>query len=342
MVKKALACTLTLSLLLPSFSCANPQQGQRKSTQFTTRPEIRAFIQDLVSHQGFDSEKLTRLFAKVKRQDKALEAIARPAETKPWYQYRTIFITPERITRGIQFWNDNEAVIQRAVQRYGVSAQILVAIIGVESFYGRRMGNFPIFDTLTTLGFDYPPRARFFRNELKQWLILARDESLDIFTLKGSYAGAMGQGQFIPSSYRQYAVDFDHDGKRDLWTSNADAIASVANYFQRHGWKSGAAVAIRANTQGTAYKNLLGRGMKPNILASSLKTHGITPADDQLVNDQSAFFEFEAAEGQEYWLGFNNFYVITRYNHSPLYAMAVYQLSQEIKMRRDNLTAQTP
>lgn len=341
-MKKAFACSLTLSLLLPYLSYANSQQGERTTHPFTARPEVQALIQDLVSHQGFDSEELTQLFAKVKRQNKVLEAISRPAETKPWYEYRAIFLTPERITRGIQFWNDNEAVIQRAVERYGVSAEIIVAIIGVESLYGRRMGNFPVFDTLATLGFDYPPRARFFRNELKQWLILARDESLDVFAPKGSYAGAMGQGQFIPSSYRHYAVDFDNDGKRDLWTSNADAIASVANYFQRHGWQSGAVVALPVKTQGTAYRKLLGRGMKPNIQADLLAAHGITPTQDQLVNDQSAFFEFEAENGQEHWLGFNNFYVITRYNRSPLYAMAVYQLSQEIKKKRDRVAAQNP
>ena len=186
-------------------------------------------------------------------------------------------------------------------------------------------------DALATLAFDYPPRSQFFTGELEQYLILAREEDIDILTTTGSYAGAMGYGQFIPSSYRHYAVDFDEDGKRDLWTSKADIIGSVANYFEEHGWTAGAPVAVLADVQGDDYQTVLEIGYKPNTVLDAMRHDGITPRTplpDELL---AALIAFEQENGPEYWLGFNNFYAITRYNHSPLYAMAVYQLSEEIR-----------
>ena len=336
MVKKVITCLWVIIFLIPTVSPASAHEEQPQTNDFLSRPEVQAFIKDLVSHQGFDEHGLTRMFAKVKRRNDVLEAISRPAETKPWHEYRAIFITSKRIAGGVQFWDSNEGILQRAEETYGVPAEIIVAIIGVESFYGRRTGIYPVLDTLTTLGFDYPPRAKFFRSELKHLLLLARDESLEISTAKGSYAGAMGQGQFIPSSYRHYAVDFDNDGKRDLWSSNADAIGSVANYFKRHGWQLGSQVALPANKRGTSYKKLLGRGMKPNIQPTALASHGVSPAYGRLGADEVAFFEFDTEQAKEHWIGFNNFYVITRYNISPLYALAVYQLSEEIKQAREH------
>lgn len=304
------------------------------SSDYTTRPEIRDFIKGLVKNHGFNQSSLAALFANVERQDRVLEAIARPAEAKPWHQYRDIFITPKRIAGGVQFWDENNTVLRQAEHVYGIPTKIIVAIIGVETFYGRRMGKYPVLDTLTTLGFDYPPRSSFFRSELKHFLLLSREESLDLSTIKGSYAGAMGQGQFIPSSFRRFAIDFDADGKRDLWHNNADAIGSVANYFNRHGWQPGAQVTLPARTTGNTYKKLLGKGMKPSISPATLSSHGISPEQGKLGNHKTAFFEFELQTGNQYWIGLHNFYVITRYNHSPLYAMAVYQLSQEIAAAR--------
>ena len=321
---------LFLNLFLFALCPAIAAHNTTAQGNYNDRAEVRALIDDLVSNHGFDKTKLTRLFAQVRRQQKALDAIARPAEAKPWHEYRPIFITPVRIAGGVRFWNENEALLERAEQTYGVHASIIVAIIGVETFYGSRMGTYPVFHTLTTLGFDYPPRAAFFRRELRHFLLLAREESLDLHTIKGSYAGAMGQGQFIPSSFRHYAIDFDGDGKRDLWNSNADAIGSVANYFQRHGWKSNSQVTVPATIDGSAHKKLLGRGMKPSITPATLKSHGVKPKYGNVVNGDVAFFELDATEGKQHWIGFDNFYVITRYNRSPLYAMAVYQLSRKI------------
>jgi membrane-bound lytic murein transglycosylase B len=315
-------------------------QGRATTSNYPSRPEVQTFMEELVKTHGFDKGELTSLFTHVKRQHSALDAIARPAEGKPWYQYRPIFITEQRIDDGVQFWDENQALLEKAEEIYGVSAKIIVAILGVETFYGRRMGNYPVFDTLTTLGFDYPPRSSFFRKELKHFLLMAREEALDLSTITGSYAGAMGQGQFIPSSFREYAVDFDADGKRDLWYNNADAIGSVANYFKRHGWEPGLEVALPAQISGTAYRNLLGKGLKPSITPDSLKAHGIGAENGESDTSKVAFLEFELHEGKQYWIGFNNFYVITRYNRSPLYAMAVYQLSQEIAKARERAMAE--
>lgn len=298
---------------------------------YAQRPEVRRFMDRMAAEHAFDRAYLERLFAGAQRQDRVLEAIARPAEAKPWFEYREIFLTPERVDKGVAFWRENGPILRKAEQTYGVPAQILVAIIGVETLYGRRMGRYPVLDSLTTLGFDYPPRAKFFRSELEHLLLLAREESLDAGELKGSYAGAMGRGQFIPSSYRHYAVDFDGDGVRDLWHSNADAIGSVANYFKSHGWRTGAPVALPASVQGRAYRTLVEKGIKPSIQPVALGEHGVTVQGGRLDGERVALMEFELKDGKQYWIGWNNFYVITRYNHSPLYAMAVYQLSDRIK-----------
>jgi membrane-bound lytic murein transglycosylase B len=315
-----LACIGSLTAL-PSYA----------DDSYAQRSEVRRFMDELAAEHAFDRAYLERLFAGVQRQSRVLEAIARPAEGKPWFEYRKIFLTPERIDKGVAFWRENTPILQKAEQIYGVPAQIIVAIIGVETLYGRHMGRYPVLDSLTTLSFDYPPRARFFRSELEQLLLLAREESLDAVTLKGSYAGAMGRAQFIPSSYRRFAVDFDDDGVRDLWNSNADAIGSVANYFRRHGWSAGERVALPARVTGRAYRALVAKGIKPSIKPVVLGAHGVTPQRGQLDGAEVALMEFELEDAKQYWIGLNNFYVITRYNHSPLYAMAAYQLSARIK-----------
>lgn len=324
-----------LCLMAPILSllagCALAADRESEAGVYSGQPQVRAFIQDMVKRHQFDEAALEAMFAQVRRQDRILEVIQRPAEGKPWYEYRPIFLTRSRIDKGVQFWNAHAQTLARAEQVYGVPSEYVTAIIGVETYYGRRTGGFKVLDALTTLGFDYPKRARFFKSELEQYLLLTREESLDPQQLEGSYAGAMGLGQFISSSYRNYAVDFDEDGKRDLWQSTDDAIGSVANYFKRHGWSRGETVSTPAQLQGKGFERFLGDGYKPAHSLASLSSAGVTPDGPVTLADKAALLEYEGEDFKEYWLGFNNFYVITRYNHSPLYAMAVHQLAQEIK-----------
>jgi membrane-bound lytic murein transglycosylase B len=300
------------------------------STGYEAREDVRVFIDDLSRREGFDPADLSRLFATVERQDGILKAIARPAEAKPWYEYREIFLTPSRIEGGARFYAEHRESLERASKEYGVDPEVIVAIIGVETLYGTRTGKQRVLDALTTLGFDYEPRKMFFRKELEEFLLLSREESMDPPMVKGSYAGAMGIGQFIPSSYRAYAVDFDGDGKRDLWNPD-DAIGSVANYFSRHGWRNGETVTVPASVTGVGHRKLVEKGTKPAIPSESLKKAGVVVEGVDLNGHKVALLEYESSgDEKEFWVGFHNFYVITRYNRSQLYAMAVHQLSEEI------------
>ncbi|MDH5484297.1 MAG: lytic murein transglycosylase B [Gammaproteobacteria bacterium] len=321
---------LTLCLLFPSVVLAN----------YTQRDDVKHFIGEMVKKHGFDQATLTYWMKDIEQQTTALAAIARPAEaTKPWKDYRPIFITSKRINQGVKFWQEHADVLARAEQHYGVPAEIIVAIIGVETFYGRRSGNYPVLDALATLGFDYPienttaerrdRRERFFRKELEEYLLMSREEKIDPRELKGSYAGAMGMPQFISSSFRAYAVDFDGDGKRDLWRSSADAIGSVANYFKRHGWQKQQPIISRASVK-KQLDNIGNKKVEPHKSIASYKKMGVSSADSFSNDTLAALIKLDGADGHEYWLGLNNFYVITRYNHSALYAMAVYQLSQAL------------
>lgn len=306
------------------------------------REDVKTFIQEMVSKHQFDAKKLTTLFANVKLKQKIIDAISRPAEGKPWFEYRPIFVTKTRIDEGVKFWNENEATLLAAEEKYGVPPEIIVAIIGVETRYGRHKGGYRVMDSLSTLAFAYPERGEFFRSELEQYLLLAREEKLNPMDIKGSYAGAMGKSQFISSSYRNYAVDFDGDGKRDLWNNNADAIGSVANYFKRHKWQPGGAVAAPAIVGSNHIQLLVKEGYKPHSTVSELRQRGVTAKSKVDPEALGALIELKQAAGHEYWLGLNNFYVITRYNHSPLYAMAVHQLGQAIIAKRGNaLSAKT-
>jgi len=299
------------------------------------RPEVRAFIQGLSTRHHFAPASLERLFRQVDIQGKVLESISRPAEAKPWRDYRKIFLTEARIQAGVNFWNAHEAALERASSRYGVAPEMIVAILGVETTYGERTGNYRVIDALATLAFDYPRRADFFRKELEHFLLLCREEGMDPLVPKGSYAGAMGFPQFMPSSYRRYAADLERDGKRDIWSNPDDAIASVANYFAANGWQSGGAVAYPARVDGTPPPALLGKNLKPRHSLADLRRHGIAtagaaPTGTPLVN----LLALDGEAGPEYWLTLHNFLVITRYNHSPLYAMAAYQLGREVMARR--------
>lgn len=299
------------------------------AANYSKREDVQKFINEMVKKHGFDQRMLSHWMADVDQQTTALEAIARPAEAKPWKDYRPIFITSRRVEQGVEFWKKHQDVLARAERHYGVPAEIIVAIIGVETFYGKRSGNYPVLDALTTLGFDYPPRGDFFRRELEQFLLMSREEQKDPRKLKGSYAGAMGMPQFISSSFRAYAVDFDGDGHRDLWSNTADAIGSVANYFSRHGWEPGKPVVTRASVV-RPRDGLGSKKMKPHRTVADYKRLGVSPMKPFEDDAKATLIKLDGSDGHEYWLGLNNFYVITRYNHSPLYAMAVYQLSQAV------------
>jgi membrane-bound lytic murein transglycosylase B len=316
--------SLIASLFVATPGCAGDFQDNR---------DVQTFIGEMVKRHGFQREQLVALFDQAKKRNDILEAIARPAEkTKPWHEYRQIFLTPERIDGGVEFWKDNAAILQRAATHFGVDPAVVVAIIGVETRYGRNTGSYRVIDALTTLAFAYPPRSKFFRGELEQFLILTREEDVKVDEVKGSYAGAMGYGQFIPSSYRNYAVDFSGDGKRNLWNDLDDIIGSVANYFHRHGWKPGQPVSARVTTGAPLDHFELSDDLAPGkITAGEYAAKGVTTTPKLPTDLPVALLELEQANGPEYWLTGNNFYVITRYNRSPLYAMAVYQLSEAIR-----------
>jgi membrane-bound lytic murein transglycosylase B len=257
------------------------------------------------------------------------------AKPPSWSRYRANFVNPWRIDRGVSFWNENEAALTRARQVYGVPEEVIVAIIGVETRYGTYPLSHPVLDTLATLAFDYPRRAEFFRGELEQYLLLMREEGKDPLAIRGSFAGAMGIPQFMPSSYRTYAVDFNGDGLRDLWSNSSDAIGSVANYLKAHGWEAGLPVVVRASLQqDAAASDLLGGGLKPQHSMAQLRAQGVVAAEPLAPETQVALLAVEIDDDQEYWLGLNNFYVITRYNRNLFYALSVYQLSREIRLAR--------
>lgn len=301
---------------------------------YASDPDVDAFIRDMVRHHAFTEEHLRALFTGAERQERVLDVIQRPAEAKPWHEYRPIFVTSRRIREGARFWRNHEGLLQEVARAYDVDPAIVVAILGVETYYGKRTGSFPVFSTLTTLGFEYPPRDDFFRSELEQFLLLTREEGMDPMGLEGSYAGAMGKGQFIPSSYRHYAVDFDGDGRRDLWDSTADAVASIANYLSEHGWRRGEPVTVPAKLRKQAPDSLLERGYKPSVPLRELEDDGVVAEAPVDGGRKAGLIELEGENGSEHWLVFHNFYVITRYNHSPLYAMAVYQLARAIEDAR--------
>ena len=298
---------------------------------------VRGFVDYMVAKYGFDATALSATFAHTNRSDRVLELIARPAEkVKPWREYRALFITDKRIREGAAFWRANEAAVARAATTYGVAPEVIIAIIGVETSYGQIMGGYRVIDALATLAFHYPgqdqARATFFRTQLEQLLLMARDDHLDPLSLTGSYAGAMGMPQFMPESYRALAVDFDGDGVRDIWNDAADAIGSVANYLHAHGWRRAGAVTSPARLGAADPGAFLQTSIKPAYRLADFTAAGITPRQPNMHPDEeAALFELDGADGNEYWLGFTNFYVISRYNPRVKYAMAVAQLSEEIR-----------
>lgn len=297
------------------------------------------FVEYMVEEHQFDRDALNNLMREAQRKESILKAIKRPAEkVKPWHEYRKLFITGQRISDGVDFWDKNVQALKLAEQKYGVRPELIVSIIGIETHYGGNMGSYRVLDALSTLAFNYPRRADFFAKELENFLLLVREQGMDPQILKGSYAGAMGYGQFMPSSYRNYAVDFNSDGKTDIWTDPEDAIGSIANYFVEHGWKRGEAVAVITSPRANADLTLVNDGLEPKWTVGLFNAKGF-PTTAQVSPDMAAgVFSLDTDTGKQYWLGLNNFYVLTRYNRSRLYAMAVYELAQEIIKARGGST----
>lgn len=312
------------------------------ASDFSGRADVEAYINQLSKQQGFSREELTKLFGEAERKQNILDAIARPAEkTKPWSDYREIFLTESRIAEGVEFWRVNAATLAKAEQEFSVPPEIIVAIIGVETRYGRNAGSYRVLDALSTLAFEYPPRSDFFRGELTEFLLLAREEGVDPRSLTGSYAGAMGYGQFIPSSFRNYAVDFDGDGKRNIWTNPKDAIGSVANYFRKHGWTADGHVVESASVSTPQADAVSNESLNLLYTVGQLRALGVTVNG---VPDaaEAGLYRMDGSEGLEYWVGLHNFYVITRYNHSSMYALAVHQLGQAIASRATEVAMADP
>lgn len=308
---------------------------------YDTHPELPTFIDEMVSEYDFAADELRRLFTNAKRQQSILDAIARPAEkTLTWKEYRKIFIKPDRIQKGVAFWQENSETLARASEKFGVPEEVIVAIIGVETRYGENKGSYRVLDALSTLGFDYPPRSTFFRKELKHFLVLSREQKQNPVELLGSYAGAMGYGQFMPSSFRSYAVDFDGDEVADIWDNPVDAIGSVGNYLGRHGWRKNEGIALRARVESEFNADLVNQSLNANQTIEQISAGGILPIESVDPASDAMAIRLEGENGTEFWVGLKNFYVITRYNRSRLYAMAVYQLADNIaEAYRQNVAA---
>ena len=298
------------------------------------RADVKEFIAHMADTSPFKKRQLRKLLKAAQSQPTIIDAMDRPAEkAKAWFEYRPIFLTERRIREGTEFWLAHRQALDEASVRSGVAPEYLAAILGVETYYGRLTGSYRVLDALATLAFDYPARAKFFRDELEQFLLLTRDAGLDPLSVKGSYAGAMGAPQFMPSNYRRYAVDADADGRIDLWTNWPDVCSSVGNYLKEHGWNAGEPVLSEAIVAPDKVADLDGRTLALSETVGSLRTKGVD-FDSSLSPDAPALLiAADETDGIHWRVGYNNFYVITRYNHSALYAMAVYELASAVKQR---------
>jgi len=299
----------------------------------TGQADVDVFIDSMVSEHNYDRATLENILGQAEFKESIIEQISKPAErTLTWADYRPIFMTAERVKVGAEFWRENRAALERVSDDSGVPVEIMVGIIGVETYYGRITGGHRVLDALTTLAFYYPPRQTFFRRELQEFLLLVREEDMQASDAYGSYAGAMGRPQFMPSSYRAYAVDSTGDDKRDIWNNWTDVAGSIANYFVAHKWRTGEEVTTQATLsdrfQGPPPDNQL----SADETVESLSESGVM-FSTSLKNDSAAqLVTYAGAAGTEYWIGFHNFFVITRYNRSVMYALAVHQLGQEIAL----------
>lgn len=325
------ACLLLCcSLLVFNLSAANPP---------LSKPEA-LFIDKMVSEHQFNKTVLDKMFTRLNKNQKIITLMNKPYEAKPWYLYKKLFVTKSKTDNGVKFWRQYRGVLKNVSERTGVPPQIIVAIIGVESRYGLHKGKLPTLNALYTLAFHYPRRSRFFERELGQFLLLCREQSWNPFSIKGSYAGALGQPQFMPSSYRAYAKAYKHDNKINLFDNEPDVISSVANYFMVHGWRknqpiTAKAIVSKGQTDNITYADRKSRNVKPKTQLRAYLNEGVQPAEKLKLSRKAILLRYELAKGHNYWFGFYNFYVITRYNKSILYAMAVHQLADKIKAQYD-------
>jgi membrane-bound lytic murein transglycosylase B len=318
---------IAIILLLLSFSTYS-------DTAFTKRKDVQLFINSMVKEYHFNAKELTAIMNQVVIRPNIIESMDKPYEKKNWDVYRDLFLTPARVQGGLDYWAANKKALEKAQKKYGVPPEIIISILGVETLYGEKQGDHRVLDALATLAFNYPKRAPYFTKELKEYLLLCREHGVPATQYKGSYAGAIGQPQFMPSSYRNYAVDFNHTGKRDLVSNNDDSIGSIANYFQQHGWKTNGGVAQHALLVGDRYKHIQVNPKTPNYNYSQLLASGIKPVTAAHNHpSRAALIELATAQGNEYWIAYPNFFVITRYNSSPQYALVVYLLSQQLKQK---------
>jgi len=335
---KRLFCVLLAACFLNAgLQAAPPAASSPSKTYGKQRKDVQEFIGQMVAQHAFVERELAFLFSRARREPAILAAIAPPksAPMRSWLTYRARFVNEARAAEGAEFWRRNAAALARAEKEHGVPEEIIVAIIGVETVYGRQMGTWRVIDALCTLAFDYPPRAEFFRGELEQYLLFAREQGLDVFSVKGSYAGAIGIPQFMPGSYRRYAVDFDGNGDADLRGSESDAVGSVANFLAKHGWRRGERISLPARVSGEAWRPLVAAGIEPVTPLAEMKRYGVEVRTDLALETQVTLVELESpGAATEFRLGLRNFYVLTRYNRSALYASAVYDLAQEIRAKR--------
>lgn len=324
-----------LLLIAALGAAAGASQGAATPPGFDLkRPDIVAFMNEVVSRDGLSRKQVHALLKAAQPQPKIIEAMNRPIEkVSPWWEYRERFLTPERIDDGVQFWNEHRESLERIAAQYQVAPQYIVGILGVETLYGRNLGRYRVLDALATLAFDYPARRAFFRSELEQFLILTKENKLDPLTLVGSYAGAMGAPQFMPSSYRRYAVDANGDSQRDLWSDWDDVIASVANYLREHGWTPDGPVLAETTLEPDPSFQIEPRNLELNETVASLGAHGVKVNLDVPPETPAVLLSAEQRDGPCYRVGFHNFYVITRYNASARYVMAVHELAQAIALR---------
>lgn len=338
------AITLALFALTSQSACAakkKPAASAASKIDFSQREDVRAFIADMVTRHGFVESELRTLFSRATHYRTIIELVTPPthARARSWHAYRDRFIEPVRIQAGVELWNRYPAELARAQAQYGVPAEIIVAIMGVETVYGRNRGSWRVIDALATIAFDYPRRAAYFRSELENYLLFAREHDIDVFSVRGSYAGAIGIPQFMPSSWRNWAVDFDGDGRIDLRESFIDSIGSIASFLKGHGWVADAPIAFAARVEGAAFREFLARDILPSVPISELARYGVVSAglaQQGLPPDtRTALIDLVTPdEAAEYWIGLANFYVITRYNRSSFYAMSVLGLAEAVRARR--------
>ena len=303
---------------------------------FARSDKLEGFINTMVTDHGFDRDYMNKTLDSIKTDYRVLKAIKRPSTAKPWHEFKEIFLSNNRTDKGVSFWKKNYYWLQQAKNKYGVPPEIVVSIIGVETIYGKRVGIFPVLDSLYTLGFKASRRNKFFRGELKHFFLMCRENNFDVADVKGSFAGAVGMPQFMPSSYRAYAVDFDKNGQIDLWNSLPDVIGSVANYLNVHGWERDKPIVFRSSFKRKEAFQLTKLGVKPHMKVSDLKKQGVYFTDHVKDSEEAAVLWLQGKKKREYWVSFKNFYAITRYNRSLNYAMVVHQLAQRIKHRYVN------